>query len=128
MRSALRPGGLLLDVRPGHEYAWVHVHRRGRALRVGQLDVSQRIPKDAVADAALQTAIAAGWFVLEREATFEFVYHFDSVDAWLACMAEQWRNGVIGTDLIARARELLSQKRGELRMPRGMHALLLRRV
>jgi hypothetical protein len=118
LHTALRPQGLLLDVRPAPEHPWVEVaHRRDthtrstgpgdEAVRLGRVDDSYRMGTLAIADAALQTAIDAGRFVHEREETFTFIYHFDGVETWLAHMAEHWSTGRLSPDLIARARQEL---------------------
>lgn len=129
MYSALRPGGVLLDVRPAPERAWVEVQRAGTARRLGQIDDPSRVKTLAASDAALQVLIDAGRFVREREQTFPFVYHFDSVDAWLAYMAEHWSSARVADELIGRAREALSSHtNGELRIVRSIHAARLRRL
>jgi hypothetical protein len=155
LHTALRPGGLLLDVRPAPEHPWVEVARsstggndadnrnlgrRDDAVRLGRVDDSYRMGTLATADAALQTAIDAGRFAREREQTFTFVYHFDSVPTWLAYMAEHWSTGRLSPDLIARAWRELPGKTAdggnggndgdthELRILRAIRASRLRRL
>jgi hypothetical protein len=92
LHTALRPQGLLLDVRPAPEHPWVEVvcsdavDGGERVLRPGQLDDSFRLGTLATADAALQTLIEAGRFVREDAETFTCVYHWPSADAWLTYM------------------------------------------
>lgn len=127
MHRALRPGGLLLDIHPEPEHAWIEVHLRGQAHRIGQIDQSIQIQDITLARAALQAVIDAHQFACERVMTIEFLYHFDSVDTWLGHLAERRSPDRIGEDLIARARELLCQGDGEIRMLRSTHAARLRR-
>lgn len=135
IHAALRPRGLLLDVRPAPGHPWIAVHQRGntgceseRVVRLGQMDDSYRIGTLATADAALHTLVDAGRFVAERAQVFTFVYHFDSVDAWLAYMAEQWTSARISPELIARAEQELSGRTGEVRVLRTMRASRCRRM
>lgn len=128
MHDALRPAGLLLDIRPAPQHPLVKVVRGGQAVSIGQIDDSYRIGTLLSADAALQTLIDAGRFVRERETTFTFIYHFDSVEAWLGYMAEHWHSAGIDDDLVARARDVLSSGGGELRILRAVRAVRLRRV
>jgi hypothetical protein len=126
--AALRPDGLLLDMYPAAGHGRVALYTRGRTLRIGQLDESAHEPKVANAQAAMRAVIDTGLFAVERETTFEFVYHFDTVDVWLEYMAAHWSAALVAEDLIARARKLLARGGGELRIRREIHAARLRRT
>jgi hypothetical protein len=129
MWAALRPGGLLLDIRPAPEHPWVEVQCGERVVRISQIDDSYRIGTLQVADAALQTLVDAGRSARDRDVTFIYMYHLDSVDAWLKYMAEHWSSAIISADMIARAHEALPPGvEGEVRIPRIIRATLLRRV
>jgi hypothetical protein len=129
MWAALRPDGLLLDIRPAPERPWVQVWRGESVTMVGQIDDSYRFGTLQVADAAVQTVVDAGRFARDRDVSFTFIYHLDSVDAWLDYMAEHWSSARISADVIARAREALpSGAKGEVRIPRTICATRLRRV
>jgi hypothetical protein len=129
MWAALRPGGALLDIRPAPEHPWVEVQHGKRVVRIGQVDDSYRIGTLLIADAAVQAVIDAGRFAPERDVRFTFVYHLNSVDAWLAYMSEHWNSAIITPDLITRAHEVLpSGAEGELRIPRVIRATRLRRM
>jgi hypothetical protein len=134
MHTALRPQGLLLDIRPGARHPLVAIQRGStvdggeRLVRLGKMDMSYRIRTLAIADAAVQTMIDAGRFVREQEKTFTFIYHFDSLEAWLAYVAEHWSHASISTSLITRARDELAARDGELRILRAIQASRLRRI
>jgi hypothetical protein len=129
MWATLRPGGLLLDIRPAPQRPWVEIQRGESVATLGQIDDSYRFGTLRVADAAVQTMIDAGRFARERDVTFTFVYHLDSVDDWLEHMSENWSSATLAPDLIARAREALpSGVEGELRIPRLIRAARLRRI
>lgn len=129
MWAALRPGGLLLDIRPATEHPRVEIQRGERVVTIGRIDDSYRIGTLLVADTAVQMVVDAGQFAWERDERFTFVYHVESVDAWLAYMAEHWSSAVIAPDMIVRAREALpSRAEGELRILRTIRATRLRHV
>ena len=64
----------------------------------------------------------------ECATTFEFVYHFDSVDEWLSYMAAFWQAAVIEPAVVTRSRALLPPGDGELRIHQRMYAARLRRI
>ena len=63
-----------------------------------------------------------------RATSFEFVYHFDSVDTWLAYMSERWSEATIAPDMVSRARRLLSQAAGDLVIREDIRATRLERL
>ena len=134
MHSALRPRGLLLDVRPAPDHPWIAIKRVAatdgseRLIRLGQVDDSYRMGTLAIADAALQTVIAAGRFAPERAETFTFAYHFEGVEAMLAYMAERWSTAQVSDELIARVRGELAREAGETLALRAIRAERLRRL
>jgi hypothetical protein len=131
IHTALRPQGLLLDMRPEPQNPWIEIQRADGMARLGQLNDTYRMGTLAIADAAVQTVIDAGRFVRERETTFPFVYHCSTVDTWLAYMAADWSSATVDAELIVRARELLPDVAGdgsELRIVRAIHAARLRRL
>src|SRR5262249_16707603 len=66
-------------------------------------------------------------FDRERVTSFEFRYHFASVDAWLAYMAEHWASASIAPAQVTRARELLSAEGAALVIREWVHAARYRR-
>jgi hypothetical protein len=133
LHTAMRPRGVLFDVRPAPHYPWVELARRAsaddgsRVGQLGQIDDSYRMGTLAVADAALQTIIAAGAFRLEHVATFTFIYRFDCVASWLAYMTTHWCSARLSPELIARASAEPPENTNELRVPRVMSAARFRR-
>jgi hypothetical protein len=127
IHSALRPGGLLLDIHPEPKHPWLVAQVDAQTIPVGQLDESFRIGTVRFARAALQQASDDGLFAFERETTFVFTYHFADVDAWLGHMEGHWASAGIPVDMAKRASELLATGEGELRIPREIHAARLRK-
>lgn len=127
IHSALRPGGLLLDIHPEPKHPWLVAQVDEQTIPIGQLDESFRIGTVRLARAALQSGVDDGLFIFERETTFIFTYHFADVDAWLGHMAGQWASAGIPADMAERASDLLATGKGELRIPREIHAARLRK-
>ena len=130
IHAALRPSGVLLDIHPEPEHARIEVHLEDgdRIVRLGAIDQSIQIERITVTRAALQRTITAGLWRLEREVSFEVLYHFEGVDAWLQYLAERQSESIIPEGLVARARELLATSPGELIQRRAIHAARLRRT
>jgi hypothetical protein len=129
IRDALRQDGFLLDIRPAPAHPSVEVWRDGEAITIGQIDDSYRIGTILATDSALQTAIDAGWFAREDDLRFTFVYHFDSIDAWLDYMSADWSSALVAAETLKRARELLPPGvEADLRILRTIRATRLRHV
>lgn len=134
VHSALRPEGLLLDVRPARQHPGVVMARRSakqqgvRWLRLGQVDDSYRMGTLAIADEALGQVIDDGRFAPEREQNFLFIYHFDRVETWLAHMTNHWSTATLSGEMIARAKEEQARQAGEIRVLRVINAMRLRRT
>jgi len=116
LHTALRPLGVLLYIHPEPQHVTVEIRRATaeETIAVGQVDQTQDIGEITSAQEALNQVVAEGFFVLERELTFEFVRHFDSVETWLAYRAERKSSGTIAAETLARSRALLAQAPGEL--------------
>jgi hypothetical protein len=125
--TALRPDGLLLDIHPEPEHAWVEAHTGGRVVRLGQIDDPFRNNTVQAARAVLRDAVHASQFIEERSTRFVFVYHFDSVETWLTYMKESWSTARIDEDVIARCRAALDAASGEICVLRAVRATRYRR-
>ncbi len=85
----------MLDIHPRPEAALLEVEHDGQVVALGPLNDPILKENVQAAEAILTSVVEAGYFVPERAATFEFLYHFDSIDAWLAYMAENWADAEI---------------------------------
>jgi hypothetical protein len=94
---------------------------------VGSFDRPAIYDKIHAARATLDEMTDAGLFVRERSVSFEVLYHFDSVDAWLAYRAERGSTTEVPQELQARAREILAATSGELLVSEQMRATRYRR-
>lgn len=159
LHTVLRPRGVLLDIRPAPDDAWVEGARQRspsaippalppspaplderqdeHVVRLGQVHDPYRTETQVTAEAAMRAHVAAGSWVRERDETFTFIYHFDSVDAWLAHMDAHMSSAHMSAGLVARARRYMARQPAttdpprearELRLLRRMRASRLRRA
>jgi hypothetical protein len=110
----LRPGGRLLDIHPEPEDARVEVRDGDCLTFVGPYARPAIYQNTFTARDQLAALVAQGLFALERSITFEVLYHFDSVDAWLAYRTERGTTTEVDPALLTRAREMLAEASGEL--------------
>jgi hypothetical protein len=76
----------------------------------------------------LSSAVTDGFFVLEKQTEFEFLYHFDTVDEWVTYLEEEYSSDLDSNQgLIRRARRVLSGREGEALMREWVRAARLRR-
>jgi hypothetical protein len=128
IHTALRPRGALLDIHPEPQHSVIEIRTGEQAIVVGQIDQTQDIDEITSAQAALRPVLAEGFFALERELTFEFVRHFESVETWLAYRAGRKSRGAIADETLARSRALLTQAPGELCVRGNIHAARYRKI
>jgi hypothetical protein len=112
----------MLDIHPEPEDARVEVRDGDRLTFVGPYSRPAIYQNTHAARAALATLVAQGLFALERSVTFEVVYHFDSVDAWLAYRIDRGTTTEVDPALVASAREMLAETAGELLIREQMRA------
>jgi hypothetical protein len=106
--SALRPGGVLLDLHPTASDVPVEV-----GMRVtGRVDTGDGLRRHTAAANALAQSLAARLFALERTLTFDFFTYGDSIDELRDYIADNWREARIRTDAVERTRDALRDARG----------------
>ena len=118
----------MLDIQPEPDHEWVEVQVGNKYVPIGRLDKSSFITDIKAARNVLASLIEAGYFVIEDEVKFEFIYYFDSVENWLSYIGEHRRRSVLDPDIVARSRGLMSQGGSGLRMRESSRAARLRRV
>jgi hypothetical protein len=123
----LRPAGRMLDIHPEPEDARVEVRFGHRLTFVGPYQRPAIYRNIHAARAALAGMVDERLFVRERSVKFEVVYHFDSVDKWLAYRVERGTSTEVDPALLARARDVLAETSGELLIREQMRATRYRR-
>src|SRR5689334_17811099 len=91
IRRTLKPGGVLLDIRP-LEARWpVEVASATGVSEAGRLvDLPAAIEDDQAASAAVQKAEFNGWFRKRLESEFSFFYYWDTPSEMKEFMESEW--------------------------------------
>jgi hypothetical protein len=98
-------------------------------VELGRLDSSIFVGDIHTARASLASTIAQGLFLVEEEAEFEFLYHFDDVDECKSYLLEEaWCETAEDEALIEATRDLLPQGKGDILMRVQVRAARLRRL
>jgi hypothetical protein len=118
----LHPGGRVLDIHPEPEDARVEVRDGDRLTFVGPYARPAIYANIHRTRDTLAGLVGEGLFARERSLVFEVLYHFDSVDAWLAYRVERGTSTEVDPALFARAREVLADTSGELLIREQMRA------
>ena len=128
IHTALRPGGVLLDIQPARRSRLDLALQDGQILVAGEIDESPGYAATEAALAALRTVVDTGLFAPEEQREFQFLYHFDGVEEWQQHMADQWHRARVSPELVARAHELVAEHPdGALRVARTLRTARLRR-
>ncbi len=95
IRRVLTPDGALIDLRPVADRWPVEVVAAQQSQAAGQVqDLPAQLADDAASAEAVARAAQAGWFVLERAETFDFMYTWDTPDEMKAYIDDQWEDYV----------------------------------
>jgi len=86
----LKPGGLLLDLRPYSANCPVEVVAGDRMEVAGRIDDSAGLPDDEAASAAIGRAAHEGWFRLEQSGSFDFMWGWDDLEEMCSYVEEKW--------------------------------------
>jgi hypothetical protein len=118
----LRPGGRVLDIHPEPEDARVEVRDGNRLTFVGPYARPAIYENIHRARDSLARVVGEGLFARERSTVFEVLYHFASVDAWLAYRVERGTSTEVDPTLLAGARDVVADTSGELLIREQMRA------
>ena len=77
-RRVLKPGAILIDLRPLARNRRVEVELAAARLQIGEIDSANTFADHVVADDTLRSAQAAGQFRLEHRASFELLTDMDT--------------------------------------------------
>jgi len=79
IHRALVPNGVLIDLRPLSNNWPLEVIVDEQTSLAGPVDDSPGLPDDEAANSAIAQAGREGWFIREREGTFDFLWYWDSL-------------------------------------------------
>ncbi len=108
IRQLLQPDGRLIDIHPSGEPPPIEVRIGQQVTVVGWMRETDDFIEYAQASAALSQAVECGWFDVERQGTFEFSTHADSVADLREHLAKEWKDAILDEAVAARAEQLLN--------------------
>jgi hypothetical protein len=112
IQRALRPGGVLIDLRPIRAPRQLEVIRDGGSLVVGDFDVLEGDdPDDEAANAAVRRVVQEGLLNRERDGSFKFAFYWDSVDEMIEYGEARWSSVSLSPAVQKRARRLMNNDR-----------------
>ena len=129
IHRALVPRGVLIDLRPLSNNWPLEVIVDGQASFAGPVDDSPAIPDDEAANSALAQIGRDGWFIREREGTFDFLWYWDSLAEMESGFASDpsWVGFVsLPAETAARAQALSASVRHEARVRLRLHMHIAR--
>ena len=103
VRQLVGSTGLVIDVHPTPEPAWVEIGEQ----RAGPVEAGDAPSRHAAADAALKTALNDGVFTVADRGEFEFFTYADSIEELNDHIRQTWRSGRIEEPVVERARAAL---------------------
>jgi SAM-dependent methyltransferase len=93
IRRTLKPGGVLIDLRPVEDRWAVEVASQLATQVAGQLtDMPIGRADDEAAFRAMHEVESRGWFVKEHEEEFAFFYYWDTPSEMKEFMDEEWED------------------------------------
>jgi len=112
----LRPAGILVDIRPTAEPAYLEVQLASGIVVAGRVsDISDQAgpnARHARADTALAMALNRGWFVSERHLEFSFLRYADRIAEVRNHVRGEWMGARIDDEALDRAARLQATEPG----------------
>jgi hypothetical protein len=108
VHSLIKPGGLLLDIHPGTEKAWIEAQVNGKEYFLDTLEETDDYIEYKQAGDALAQVISQGIFSVEENGNFPFLYHAATIEELRGYLTENWSDAVINESVDGKARDYLN--------------------
>jgi hypothetical protein len=109
VHSLIKPGGLLIDIHPGLEKAWVEVRANGKDYFLDVVEETDDYVEYQQASDALAQVVDRRLFSFEEAGKFLFFIHAESMEEMREFLAENWKDSVINESVDGKARDYLSK-------------------
>jgi hypothetical protein len=109
VHSLIKPGGLLIDIHPGLEKAWVEVRANGKDYFLDVVDETDDYVEYQQAGDALAQVVDRRLFSFEEAGKFLFIIHAGSMEELREFLAENWKDSVINESVDGKTRDYLSK-------------------
>ncbi len=91
--QSLKPGGILIDLRPVEDNWTVEIPSSSGLKIAGRLtDMPVGVADDKAAFAAMNEVESRGWFINERSEEFAFFYYWDTPSEMKEFMEAEWED------------------------------------
>jgi SAM-dependent methyltransferase len=128
IRRTLKPGGILIDLRPVSDKWSVEVHSASSLQTAGFLtDMPVGKADDEAAFAAMRDAESRGWFIREREDEFTLFYYWNTPSEMKEHMDAEWEDfEKIEEDVYRKAQSLWASANADARVRVRLKILITR--
>jgi hypothetical protein len=109
IHSLIKPGGVLLDIHPGLDKAWVEVRVNGKDYFLDVVQETDDYIEYQQANEALLQASKRGWFEVDEAGKFLFIIHSGSMEEMREYLVDNWKDAVLNESLEGKAREYYSK-------------------
>ncbi len=130
IHRVLKPGGILLDLRPAIGDRIVEVDLVSATLYAGMIDASATTADKQAADNAIAQAVEDGWYALEHQEIFEMITDMDTADD-LRDYGGSFRRSVLAEEIIETVESLTADEPEDsytVRIRRNMHIARYRKI
>jgi len=108
VHSLIKPGGLLLDIHPGTEKAWLEANVNGKEYFLDTLEETDDYIEYKQAGDALAHVIRQGLFSVEENGKFSFIIHAGTIEELRGFLTENWKDAVLSESVDGKAREYIT--------------------
>jgi hypothetical protein len=108
----LEDHGDLIDVHPSIDPPVINVINESSSVFAGYLRENDDYIEYTQADQALASVINSGLYVIKKQDLFNFSIYSDTLDEFLAYLAENWSDAYLENDTIDRIRKQMSLAEG----------------
>jgi hypothetical protein len=109
VHSLIKPSGMLLDIHPGVDKAWVEVRVNGKDYFLDVVQETDDYIEYQQANDALVKAGKKGLFTTEETGKFLFVIHAGSMEEMREFLTDNWKDAILNESLDGKAKEYFSK-------------------
>jgi hypothetical protein len=107
--TLIKPGGVLLDIHPGQDKAWVEVRVNDKDYFLDVVQETDDYIEYQQANEALVQASERGWFEVEEAGKFLFIIHAGTMKEMREFLTENWKDAILNESIDGKAREYYSK-------------------
>jgi hypothetical protein len=109
VHTLIKPGGILLDIHPGVNKAWVEAKVNGKEYYLDVVDETDDYIEYGQANSALAQAEKNLLFGMDEAGKFEFIIHAGTMKEMREFLAENWKDAILNESIDGKAREYFSK-------------------